>query len=56
LARFDSRELFGDDEVPAGMPSVVEVDIRVLTELIMQGIHQTRADYKKRIAMKRRQG
>ena len=35
---------------------VVEVDIRLLTELIRQGIHQAREDYKKRIAMKRRQG
>lgn len=56
LARFGSRALFGDDEVPAGIPLVVEVDIRVLTECIMQGIHQARADYKKRIARKRKRG
>jgi hypothetical protein len=56
LARFDSRALFGDDEIPAGAPPVIDVDIRILTPRILQGIHRARADHKKRIKMRRKRG
>jgi hypothetical protein len=56
MAGFDSRALFGndDDEIPSGIPPVVQVDIRILTPWILEGIHRSRADHKKRIARRKR--